>query len=234
MARVRSVDLGSSFLSNLDGVCEVLLVRHGEQVLSQEMSLADAVDSPLSNLGQRQAGAVGARLATTPVCAIYSSQLVRARYTAEAIATQHGLGVTEHTDLAEIHLWRDLAQDRPLGSLIEADELRRIMQTGNRSQRWDAYPYAEPREEFRARIVTAIDTIIEAHVGDRVVVVCHGGVINGYLAHSMSSSLDTPCTLHHTSITTVRAMGDQRRVVQVNDFDHVRAFQSELDPANAL
>ena len=234
MARVRSVDLGSSFLSHLDGVCEVLLVRHGEQVLAQHMTLAEAVDSPLSALGERQAAAVSERLANTSISAVYSSHLQRARNTAEAIASQHRLGVTELSDLGEIHLWRDLAQDRPLSALVEADELRGIMQAGNRTQRWDAYPYAEPRDEFRARIVAAIDLIIANHVGQRVVVTCHGGVINGYLAHAMSSSLDTPCTLHHTSVTTVRAMGALRRVVQVNDFEHVLPFQSALNPNNAL
>jgi probable phosphoglycerate mutase len=234
MARVRSVDLGSSFLGDLEGVCELLLVRHGEQVLERNMAMADAVDAPLSPLGRRQAGAVGSRLADTGVDAVYSSTLQRARDTARAIAAPHGLEVAEVEDLGEIHLWRDLPQDRGLLDLLEADELRRIMQEGNRTQRWDAYPYGEPREEFRARIVAAVDGIIGRHVGQRVVVACHGGVINGYLAHAMASSLDTPCTLHHTSITTVRAMGELRRVVQVNDHAHVRAFQSELNPINAL
>ena len=43
MARVRSVDLGSSFLDGLDGACEILLVRHGEQAITTNMPLADAI-----------------------------------------------------------------------------------------------------------------------------------------------------------------------------------------------
>jgi len=234
MARVRSVDLGSSFLMELDGVCEVLLVRHGEQVLATNMAMADAVDSPLSDLGRRQAAAVGARLADVDVDAVYSSTLQRARDTALAIARPHDLAVTEIEDLGEIHLWRDLPQDKGLLDALDRDELRRIMKAGNRTQRWDAYPYAEPPAAFRARIVAAIDSILARHVGQRVVVACHGGVINGYIAHAFASSLDTPCTLHHTSITTVRAMDDLRRVVQVNDHAHVRPFQTELNPVNAL
>ena len=53
-------------------------------------------------------------------------------------------------------------------------------------------------------------------------------------SHALVSALDMPCTLHHTSITTVRAMDDLRRVVQVNDHEHVRAFQTDLNPINAL
>jgi probable phosphoglycerate mutase len=234
MARVRSVDLGSSFLTRLDGVCEVLLVRHGEQVLATNMVMADAVDAPLSELGRRQATAVGARMAAQRVDAVYCSTLQRARDTARAIAEPHGLGVNEIEDLGEIHLWRDLPQDKGLLDALDPDELRRILREGNRTQRWDAYRYGEPRDAFRTRIVAAIDSIMARHVGERVVVACHGGVINGYIAHSVESSLDTPCTLHHTSITTVRAMDDLRRVVQVNDHAHVRSFQTELNPINAL
>ncbi len=234
MARVRSIDLGSSFLSHLEGACEVLLVRHGEQDLETNMAIADAVDAPLSALGQRQALAVGARLAERDIHAVYSSTLSRARDTAQAVAEPHGLEVTELADLGEINLWRGLPQDRGLVDALGSEELRRIMKDGNRTLRWDSYPYSEPRQEFRDRIVGAIETIMANHVGERVVVACHSGVINGYIAHAFRSELDTPCTLHHTSITTVRAMDDLRRVVQVNDHDHVRSFQTELNPMNAL
>ena len=234
MARVRTVDLGSSFLVQLDGVCEVLLVRHGEQELATTMAVGEAFDAPLSELGRRQATAVGARLRDVDIDAVYSSTRARARDTALAIAAPHRLGVSEIEDLGEIHLWRDLPQDQTLLEALDRDELRRIMKDGNRTQRWDSDPYAEPRDEFRSRVVGAIDAIMARHVGERVVVACHSGVINGYIAHALASSLDTPCTLHHTSITTVRSMDDLRRVVQVNDHAHVRAFQTELNPINAL
>ena len=234
MARVRSVDLGSSFLPSLEGVCELLLVRHGEQELAHNMAMGDAVDAPLSDLGRRQAAAVAGALADREIHAVYSSPMRRARDTAAEIAGHHGLDISERGELVEIELWRDIPQDKGLLDAVDRDELRAIMREGNRTQRWDAYPYSEPRDEFRHRIVTAIDEIVASHEGERVVVACHSGVINGYLAHSMASSIDTPCTLHHSSVSTVRAMDDLRRVVQVNDHDHVRSFQSALNPINAL
>ena len=234
MARVRSVDLGSSFLPELDGVCEILLVRHGEQALATNMALGEAVDAPLTELGRRQAAAVGERLADAEIDAVYSSTLTRARDTGRAIADHHGLPVTEIEALGEIHLWRDLPQELGLVDALGTDELRRIMRKGNHTRRWDSYPHAEPREGFRARVVGAVERIMVDHVGQRVVVACHGGVINGYVAHVIESALDAPFTVHHTSITTVRGMDDLRRVVQVNDHHHVRPFQDELNPINAL
>ncbi len=234
MAPVRSVDLGSPFLATLEGICEVLLVRHGEQAFVDNMPIADAVDAPLSDLGRRQASAIGGRLADRSIDAVYSSTLQRARDTGVAIADHHGLDVQQRDQLEEINLWQDLPQHQGLRDSLDKDELVAIMREGNRTQRWDSYPYCEDRDRFRERVVAAIDQIIADHHDQRVVVACHGGVINAYLAHLAESPLDQMCSIHHTSLTTVRGKADLRRVVQVNDFAHVLAFQSAIDPINAL
>jgi len=233
MARVRSVDLGGSFLPSLEGVCELLLVRHGEQAFVADMPLAEGVDAPLTQLGRQQADAVGRRLAETAIDAVYTSTMQRARDTGLAVASHHDLTISEHQSLREIHLWEQLPQDKGLVESLGQDELKRIMRAANRSRRWDSYPHAEPRDVFRTRVITELDRIAGDHVGERVVVACHGGVINAYLAHIMESELDTVCTVHHTSITIVRAMDDLRRVVQVNDHEHVKSFQTEINPINA-
>ena len=47
------------------------------------------------------------------------------------------------------------------------------------SGEWDTDE--ETADEFRARVVATIEELIDAHPGQRIAVVCHGGVINGYL-----------------------------------------------------
>lgn len=232
-ARVRSVDLGGVFLDSLDGVCELLLVRHGEQDLQPNMALRDGIDAPLTELGRRQATAVGERLAGHEIHAVHSSTMQRARDTGLAIAAHHGLDVTTHERLVEVDLWRDLPQDKGLVDALGPDDLRAIMQTANRTRRWDAYPHGEDRVAFRDRVVSTIESIAAAHEGERVAVTCHGGVINAYLAHLWGSELDQLVTVHHTSITIVRTSGDHRRVVQVNDYSHVLPFQDSTNPHNA-
>ncbi|MFT5204595.1 MAG: putative phosphoglycerate mutase [Candidatus Aldehydirespiratoraceae bacterium] len=233
MAKVRSVDLGSSFLPSIEGACEVLFVRHGEQAFVANMALVDGVDAPLTELGQQQAAAVGDRLAAADIDAVYTSTMQRARNTGLAIAGHHDLEITEDHSLREIHLWEQLPQDKGIIESLGEDELRRIMRAANRSRRWDSYPHGENRDAFRERVVTAVEKVIASHLNQRVVIACHGGVINAYLAHVMESDLDTVSTVHHTSITTVRAMDDLRRVVQVNNFEHVRPLQTSINPINA-
>ncbi len=72
MPKPRSVDLSNPFLDNLEGVCELLLVRHGEQQYERGMTLAAGVNPPLSELGRRQAQAVGERLADHSIDVVYA------------------------------------------------------------------------------------------------------------------------------------------------------------------
>lgn len=229
----RSVDLGNPFLTDLDDTCEVLLVRHGEQAYVANMVVADGIDAPLSELGEQQAVAVGERLAAMQIDKVYASPLRRALRTGEEIARHHGLVPQQDSALEEINLFANVRQDVGLLDSIGKDEVRAIYREANRTHRWDAYTYSEDVPAFRARIISTIEGLIADHHGERIVIACHGGVIGVYLGHLFQSPMDRLCTIHHTSITTVRGSGDRRAVVQVNDFEHVRPLQTELNPFNA-
>jgi len=233
MAKPRSVDLSSPFLDNLEGVCELLLVRHGEQQYERGMTIGAAVNPPLSELGERQAAAVGERLASQTIDVVYASPLTRARDTGKAIANHHGLTPIVVDDLQEVDLWGKLDQNKPLGESLTEDEMRAIFRESARTQRWDAYTYGTGAQEFRDRIFGAIEKIASDHPGQRVAVACHGGVIGTYISQLWGADVDNVCHVHHTSITTVRAMDDYRRVIAVNDFAHVLPFQNSINELNA-
>ena len=233
MAKPRSVDLTNPFLDRLDGVAELLLVRHGEQQYVRGMTIADGVNPPLSELGQRQAAAVGRRLADHDIHVVYASPLTRAFDTGKAIAGHHDLEPIVDTDLEEVDLWGKIDQNKSLTDNLPVDEIRSIFRESHRTQRWDAYIYGNGADEFRRRVFATIERIAADHVGQRVVVACHGGVISTYLSQLWGADVDNVCHVHHTSITTVRAMDEYRRVIAVNDFAHVLEFQNSINELNA-
>src|SRR5262249_46638794 len=112
MRRARSIDLENPFSPTIEGICELLLVRHGEQELPLNLAVGDALDAPLSEQGQRQAAAVGARLADHEIHAVYSSPLQRALRTGEAIATPHGLVPVTVDALREFDPWESFPSDK--------------------------------------------------------------------------------------------------------------------------
>jgi len=68
----------------------IWLLRHGQTTTNaQEVIQGPRIDAPLSDLGLRQAASLGEALAHRPIEAVYSSPLVRARSTAEALVRRH-------------------------------------------------------------------------------------------------------------------------------------------------
>src|SRR6185503_7103766 len=63
----------------------ILMVRHGETAWNREGRYQGRTDIPLSETGQAQVAALGARLAPIPIHIAYASPLSRAKNTAEAI-----------------------------------------------------------------------------------------------------------------------------------------------------
>ena len=73
---------------------------------------------------------------------------------------------------------------------------------------WTAHE--ESPEEFRARIVDALEVLIGKHTGDRIAVVCHGGVINGYLSYILG--LANPQSFFYPNYTSIHRVAAARRV----------------------
>src|SRR5258708_39840760 len=70
-----------------------VLVRHGEASGNREMRYLGATDAPLTERGQAQARQLASALALYRPAALYTSPLLRARQTAEAVAAVLGLAV---------------------------------------------------------------------------------------------------------------------------------------------
>jgi probable phosphoglycerate mutase len=230
-SRARSIDLDNPF-APLTGLCELVLVRHGEQQLSKELSAGETVDPPLSELGERQVRAVAQRLATKQVDAVYSSPLRRALRTGTEIADQHGLVPVVRDELTEYEPWQRFPADQSPFEVLPHDEISQIFREHIRTRRYEAFPYAEDPIEFRARVLGQIAAIVDDHLGERVVVTCHGGVINAVLADALGSGFDMPVRVHHTSLSVLRGADTRRAVQSVNDFSHVLPFQTHVGAMN--
>jgi probable phosphoglycerate mutase len=231
--RVRSIDLENPFVESFEGMCEVLLIRHGEQKFFDNIPLGQAYDAPLSELGQRQAEAVGERLASARLGRVYCSDMRRAHDTARAIAKHHGFEPTVRPGLKEIDLWQRAPQDKGLLDIYSREELADIYREVTRTRKHSSYPHCEDIDVFRGRVFQALDEAIAESHGMRIAVVCHGGVINAVLSRVLGSNFDHLVSVHHTSISVLRAADTRRMILTVNDYSHVMPFQSSRGDINA-
>jgi broad specificity phosphatase PhoE len=219
--------LDIAFLTGEADVCELVLVRHGQQVLPsdrREIRVGDIIDPPLSDVGRRQAERVGERFAGQRVDAVYASHLARAADTGEAIARHHGLDAEIYEDLREIEVFGELPRDRRAADVLGPELLAGIQQRMARERRWDVYPASETSVAFRNRVINRLDAIAAANPGRRVVVACHGGVINAYVAELLGNRHDMLFRPAHTAVNIVLAGSHGRRAIRtLGDVAHLEA-----------
>jgi probable phosphoglycerate mutase len=140
----------------------ILLARHGETDWNKEGRWQGWADPPLNDTGRAQARGLAERLRATPFDAVYSSDLRRARETAEILAAPHAVPVVVDPGLREIDVgsWSGLTRA----------EIRERFPDGSR-------PDGETHEEHGTRVRAAVVAIARANEGRRILIVAHGGTV---------------------------------------------------------
>jgi len=213
-----------AFLTGVEGVTQLTLVRHGEQFIADARSgpVGETIDPPLSERGERQAKLVGERFSTDRVDAVYASPLRRAFDTGAQVARHHRLEPIVMTDLREVEVFRDVPADRSAVDFLGQELMAGIRERMLREKKWDVYPYSESSFDFRKRTVNAIEAILAANEGKRVVVACHGGVINAYVGHIIGVDYDMFFRPAHTSVSVVYSGHGVRALQSLNDVAHLQ------------
>lgn len=187
---------------------ELLLIRHALPVRVDEGDVDGPADPQLAARGLAQAEALASWLAEEQIDATWSSPLRRAHETAAPLAARFGHTLQVDDGLCEY--------DRTATSYIPIEELKAA-----NDPRWNQVP--EQPEHFRAVVVETMETIVARHRGQRVAVVCHGGVINAYAAHVLGIDDVLFFLPEYTSISRVLAASDgTRSIATLNESAHLR------------
>ena len=201
-------ELNARHLVGVDGVREVWLIRHADAYAGIESLAEGPVDPPLSRRGREQAERLSARLAAVPLHAVWSSDLLRARQTAEEIARGRGVEVRVDRRLREVRThWDDGREPErlPPGS----------------------YPFPEPEadvvERMKAVIAEVVGGLPEVEgTPARAAVVTHNGAIAIYLSSVLGLGWGQLQVLpQFTSVSVVAIKGDQVVVQAIADATHL-------------
>ena len=194
---------------------EIVFVRHG---LPLRIELETGIADPeLAAEGHEQAAKMAAYLGVEDVEAVYVSPLRRALETARPLCKVLGLEAVVSEGVAEF--------DRNSREYVPVEELR-----ATNDPRWEKLLRGEwdgvdeDLSIFKARVVATVEDMIARHPGGRVVVVCHGGVINQYLAHVLG--IETHVGFFYPKYTSIHrvmaARSGERSIVSINEASHLR------------
>ncbi|MGA2793410.1 MAG: histidine phosphatase family protein [Roseiarcus sp.] len=160
---------------------QFILVRHGETAWNREGRIQGHLDSPLNADGIAQARTLAERLRMESFAALISSDLGRARRTAQYISMRTGHTVIVDTRLRERQYGIFEGLTRSEAKSVYPDVYARYE---DESVTY-AIPGGESAEECFLRNLECLQELADRYPDRRIVVVTHGGVLDGLYRHVM-------------------------------------------------
>jgi len=193
----------------------LVLIRHALPVRLEAVD--GPADPPLADLGHRQARAAAEVLAHDAFDALYTSPLLRARQTADPLAEITGIEPGIIDGVAE---W-----DRNAPAYVPLEQLRRERPdviADMAAGRWASLGI--DMDAFVERVTSSLAEVADRHRGQRVAVVCHGGVINVYLSRVLGLDRLLFFEPGYTSISRVAVAEGGAGILSINETGHLRGL----------
>jgi len=202
-----------------DSETALIIVRHGETLWNREKRMQGTTDTPLSDIGQAQARALGRRLASHDFAALYASDLCRARETASVIAGCTGRKLIVDSRLRERCF--GVFEGLTAGEIEERfpDEHARFI---SRDADYEV-PGGECARAFAERCLGCLAEIAGRHRGAEIVVVTHGLVLDSLYraAHGLGHGERRPVPLINASLNFFGHGAGRWRLVLWGDVAHL-------------
>ncbi len=173
---------------------EIGFVRHGNTNWNIEQRAQGHSHNPLNETGMTQAHAVGKRLAEEDWEVMISSDLLRARQTAEIIASYLNLPILFDKRLREISR----------GKIEGTIEEERIEIWGEDWRQLDLGE--ETIEALRARGAQFVEDTLKQYKGKKVLVITHGKFLIQTLHEICSNETDPDDLVKNCSVTIIKDM----------------------------
>lgn len=201
-------------------------IRHGETDWNAGKRIQGQIDVPLSAVGHAQARATGNALKDEGFDAIYTSDLTRARQTAEATVHLADVPLELCPGLRERHYgifqgltYEEAAERHP------ADYARHKARD----------PHFAPGEgesllDLSARLSSTFDDIVHRHIDGSVALFTHGGVLDIVYRQATNRPLDTPrdFAIPNCGISWIEIVNGCWTLLSWAERDHLDASRDEL------
>jgi probable phosphoglycerate mutase len=202
----------------------VVVIRHGETLWNHEGRQQGQANSPLSELGIRQAHALKHALAGERFDAIYSSDTERALETARIVAELHAQEICNDAGLRERHL--GILQGLTMDEFREKHPGEyKLFQSGDADH---AIPGGESRRQRFERVTACASRLVQKHPGGNILMVAHGGVLDSLIRYTVGVPLDAHrnYSLFNASINRFSVTNDTWRLLQWGDISHLKDIGS--------
>ncbi|MFC1879109.1 alpha-ribazole phosphatase [Chloroflexota bacterium] len=198
----------------------LVIARHGLTAWNLTHRFQGQTDIPLNKRGINQAEALGERLANENIAHIYSSDLLRAYRTAQAVAQFQGCPLEKDARLRELNFgeWEGLTYQQ-----IQEDQPQALKEWLEIPTEFSP-PGGESLGQLAGRVQDFIDTIQQNHSQQRILLVAHGGAIQVLLclALGLPAASYWQFSISQASLSELRFYPQGAIIKRLNDTCHLK------------
>ncbi len=200
---------------------KIYVVRHCEAAGNHKRLFQGSTDCDITELGIRQLEFLKERFKDIPLDSIYTSPLLRARKTAEALRAEKDIGITVLDGLAEIH--GGIVEGKPFFETFKS--MPQLAEIWNNHPEDFAPEGGEPMREAYERIWNTVLSVAEQNRDKTVALAAHGGVIRCLccrLMYGTINRLKDTSWCENTAVSLVTFDDDFKSKLQyMNDHSHL-------------
>jgi alpha-ribazole phosphatase len=198
----------------------ILLVRHGESEYNSARRFAGHVDIDLTETGCRQVERLRDRLSQEKIDAVYHSDLLRARRTAEIALQGRGIPMTICPELREI----SYGEVEGLSFAEIKSRFPELAKQLSTSELELAFPGGETFTQFVDRVVTFKDRLARHGQSETVLVVAHGGPLRALLCSMLCISQSSwwQLSVDNASLSIIQTYVRGSVLTLLNETYHLR------------
>lgn len=199
----------------------IYLVRHGQTEWNVEHRLQGHQDSPLTELGIKQAEWLGESIQNEQIDMIYSSSSLRARRTAEIIRGIRDIDIIDSHELKEIHL--GIWEGKAMAEVKELDP-EQFDHFWNDPDKFKVQG-SETFQEVSDRAINKLRQIISENQGKSVLIVTHTVVVKlimAYFEERPMKEIWSPPYIHPACLCKVEIETDKPKIVLHGDITHYK------------
>ncbi|KOO48178.1 histidine phosphatase family protein [Priestia koreensis] len=201
------------------------LVRHGQTEWNVQKRMQGWENSNLTELGKRNAIALGEKLKAVTFDAVYTSTSERTIETAKLIIGKRNLHIESDKNLREIFLGEWEGKTHEELKALYPEQYNNFWE-----QPADYKPFnGETFEEFNKRVILVLQNIISNHKEGNVLIVSHSVFLKSLMMHVKGKEVQelwTPPYVHDTSLTLLEIKDNTYKVVVEGDVTHLDSIKS--------
>lgn len=203
----------------MNNLTTLYVMRHAQTDWNFQHLIQGHTDTLLNEVGEEQAHKLRDELKNVKFDKVFSSDLVRAKKTAEIVISERDLAIETTKLLREVN-YGEFEGTSTREFFVKFDEWRTLSESEKkRHENYEKYSKVESWETVTARLITFMREVAVGFRGQTILISTHGGLMHNLLIHLGYVDPEQKMKVHNTAYIKLESDGIDFFIKEVKGVD---------------